>query len=149
MMRGTLQPTDVLFQVGAALAPATDASLPPGNNPDPKAMKPPYRHLTLTYTIDIHGLQFDQAPDGNYHGQFEYAVNVYDPSDGKLLNSSTMAAKPSLPPAVYQSMLSSGVKVRQDIALPAKGDTILRIGVHDVTTNRVGALEIPASSITP
>jgi VWFA-related protein len=149
MMRGTLQPTDIVFQVGAALAPATDASLPTGNIPDPKAMKPPYRHVTLTYTIDINGLQFDQAPDGSYHGQFEYAVNVYDPGDGKLLNSSAMAAKPSLPPAVYQSMLSSGVKLHQDVALPAKGDYILRIGVHDTTTDRLGALEIPASSITP
>jgi hypothetical protein len=148
MMRGTLQPSQVLFRVSVAPASATETSLPPGNNADPK-MKPPYRRLTLSYNIDLNSLQFDQAPDGAYHGQFEYAVNVYDSGDGKLLNSSVMAAKPALLPAVYESLLTSGAKLHQDIDVPAKGGTILRIGVHDLTTDHVGAIEIPMSSITP
>jgi hypothetical protein len=148
MMRGALQPTQVIFHVSVAPAAATATALPPGNNADPK-MKSPYRLLTLSYNIDLNGIQFDQSPDGAYHGQFEYAVNVYDPADGKLINSSAMAAKPALPPAVYQSLLTGGAKVHQDIAIPAKGDYVLRIGVHDLTTNHVGAIEIPTSSLTP
>jgi VWFA-related protein len=149
MMPGTLQPTQVLFHIAASQAAAPDTALPPGNNPaDPKAMKPPFRRLSLIYTIDLSGIQFDPSEDGNYHGQFEYAVNVYDPS-GRLVNSIAMAAKPALPPAAYQSMLANGAKLHQDIDLPAKGDYTLRIGVHDLTTDRVGALEIPTSAITP
>src|SRR5208283_504336 len=49
MLPGTLQPTEILFRVGVTPAAGTDAVLPPGSNPDPKAMKPPYRHLTLNY----------------------------------------------------------------------------------------------------
>jgi len=60
-----------------------------------------------------------------------------------------MSAKPALPPAVYQSMLTSGAKLHQDIDIPAKGEYVLRIGVHDLTSDRVGALEIPTSSIAP
>jgi hypothetical protein len=60
-----------------------------------------------------------------------------------------MAAKPSLPPAVYQSMLDSGANLRQEIAVPAKGEYILRIGVHDLTTDHVGAIEVPVSTLTP
>jgi hypothetical protein len=149
MMRGALESTEVLFHVAATLAPTQDAALPPGNNPDPKAMKPPFRHVTLAYNVDINGIQFDPADDGSYHGQFEYGVNVYDAGDGKLVNSNFMSAKPALPPAVYQSMLTGGAKLKQEIDLPAKGNFVLRIGVHDLTTDRVGALEIPASSITP
>jgi VWFA-related protein len=149
MMPGTLPPTEVLFQVNAASAPATDAALPPGNSPGPAAMKPPYRHLTLNYLVDINGIQFDPSPDGNYQGQFEYAVNVYNSDDGKLVNSSTMAAKPSLSPDAYQSMLNSGAKLRQEIAVPAKGDYTLRVGVHDLTTGHLGAIEVPVSSIAP
>jgi len=149
MMPGTLQPTQILFNVNVAAAPATDAMLPPGNNADPKAMKPPYRRLALNYLIDIHGIQFDPSPGGNYLGQFEYAVNVYNSDDGKLVNSSAMAAKPSLSPDAYQSMLSSGVKLRQEIAVPAKGEYILRVGVHDLTTDHLGAIEVPVSAITP
>jgi VWFA-related protein len=149
MLRGSLQPTEILFRVGVTPAAGTDAILPPGSNADPKAMKPPYRHLTLNYNIDINGIQFDPSPDGSYHGQFEYAVIVYDNSDGKTVNSSVMAAKPNVPLSVYQSMLDSGANLRQEIAVPAKGDYILRIGVHDLTTDHLGAIEIPVSTITP
>jgi VWFA-related protein len=149
MLRGSLQPTEILFHVGVTSAGATDTILPAGNNADPKAMKPPYRHLTLNYNIDINGIQFDSSPDGSYHGQFEYAVMVYNNDDGKTVNSSVMAAKPNVPLAVYQSMLDSGANVRQEVAVPAKGDYILRIGVHDMTTDHVGAIEIPVSAIKP
>jgi VWFA-related protein len=149
MLHGTLQPTEILFRVGVTPAAGSDAILPPGSNADPKAMKPPYRHLTLNYNIDINGIQFDSSPEGSYHGQFEYAAMVYDNSDGKTVNSSVMVAKPNVPPAVYQSMLDSGANLRQEIAVPAKGDYILRIGVHDLTTDHVGAIEIPVSEIKP
>ena len=148
MMRGALQPTEVLFHVSVTPA-ATDATLPPGNNADAKAMKPPYRHLTLSYIVDAKTIQFDASPDGAYHSQFEYAVNVYD-NDGRVINSSTLAAKPALPPAnVYQSMLTNGIKLRQEIAIPAKGEYTLRIGLHDLATDHVGAVEVPTTSITP
>jgi hypothetical protein len=46
-------------------------------------------------------------------------------------------------------MLQGGAKLRQEIAVPAKGDYILRIGVHDLTTGHLGVIEIPVSAITP
>jgi VWFA-related protein len=149
MMRGTLEPSEILFQIATAQAPAPDTSLPPGNTPGPKAMTPPYRHISLTYTIDIRGLQFEPTDDLVYHAQFEYLVNVYDAADGKLVNSSAMATKPNVPAAVYKSMLATGAKLRQEIDVPAKGDYVLRIGVHDLNNNHIGAIEIPTSSITP
>jgi VWFA-related protein len=147
MMRGSLQPTEVLFHVTAVPAAATDATLAVGNKPDPKAMKPPYRHLTLLYNIDASGIEFDQGTDGNYQGKFEFAVNVFDPGNGKMINSNAMVAQPNLPADTYQSMLSGGVKVKQEIDLPATGEYILRVGVHDMTNDHVGAVEIPVSVI--
>jgi VWFA-related protein len=149
MMRGTLQPSEIIFHVNVSSAATTDASLPAGSNLDPKAMKPPYRHLSLNYIIDINGIQFDLRDDGNYHGQFEYAVNVYDAGDGRLVNSNTMLARPAVSDEVYSSMLDGGAKVHQEIAVPAKGEYILRVGVHDLTNDRVGAIEIPVSAIRP
>lgn len=147
MMRGAPQATEILFRVNAASA-GTSPTPAPGNSPDPKAMKPPYRAIALTYTVDISNMQFDQAADGAYHGAFEYAVNVYS-HDGKLLNSSTMAAKPALPPHVYESMRNSGLKLRQQVDVPVSGDAVLRIGLHDLANDHLGAIEVPVSSITP
>ena len=58
-----------------------------------------------------------------------------------------MAARPTLPPAAYQSMLNRGARLRQEIDLPATGEYILRVGIHDLTTGHVGAIEIPVSAI--
>jgi VWFA-related protein len=147
MMPGAPPPTEILFQVNVAQAPAVDNTLQPGNTVDSREMKPPYRHLTLSYAIDPGAIQFDKADDGNFHGQFEYAVDVYDSGSGKLLNSNVMAAKPSLPPAVYQSILANGARLRQKIDVPARGQYVLRIGVHDMTTHHTGAIEVPGNSV--
>jgi VWFA-related protein len=148
MMRGAPQPTEILFEVKVTPAKATETALPPGNASDPKIMKPPYRRLSIGYNVEADTLAFNPSPDGDYHSQFEYAVNVYD-NEGRLLNSSSLAAKPNLPPAAYQSIVEDGLVLHQDIDVPAKGDYILRIGVHDLTTDHVGALEIPTTSIAP
>jgi hypothetical protein len=44
-------------------------------------------------------------------------------------------------------MLKNGAVSRDEIDVPAKGDYFLRIAVHDLTSDRVGAIEIPTSSI--
>ena len=54
-----------------------------------------------------------------------------------------------MPPAVYQSMLKTGAIANNEIDVPATGNYFLRIAVHDLTTDRVGALEIPTTSIQP
>ena len=46
-------------------------------------------------------------------------------------------------------MLTGGANAHQQIDLPATGDYFLRIAVHDLTSDRVGAIEIPTASITP
>ena len=46
-------------------------------------------------------------------------------------------------------MLKTGAIANNEIDAPAKGDYFLRIAVHDLTTDRVGALEIPTASIQP
>jgi VWFA-related protein len=149
MMRGGLDATQVLFKVKVAQAAGTEVSLPIHNVPDPKQMKPPYRHYAVAYTIDIHNIDFSPGVDGNYHAAFEYGIRVYNADGDEIVNSASKEAHPVLPPAIYQSMLTTGAIANDVIAVPAKGDYFLRIAVHDLTTDRVGAIEIPTSSITP
>jgi VWFA-related protein len=142
-----LDTTQILFRVQVTQSPAS-ATLSPQNNPDPKHMHPPYRHLSIAYTIDVHGIDFTQKADNNYRGAFEYGVNVYN-ADGDVINSTANTVSPIVPPAVYQSMLRTGANAHRDIDIPATGDYFLRIAVHDLTSGRIGAIEIPTSSLTP
>ena len=148
MMRGTLEPTQVLMKVKVVQSPGTDGVLPAGNKPSAN-MKPPYRHYSLSYAIDVNNIAFAPSPDGNLRGDFEYGVNVYNADGDELVNSVSKEVNPILPPSVYQSMLRGGANAHLEIAVPATGDYFLRVGVHDMNSDHVGAIEIPTSSITP
>ncbi len=148
MMRGSLEPTQILFKVNVVQSRTTDAKLSADNQPDPKQMKPPYRHYSIAYAIDVHGIDFAPGPDGNFRGAFEYGVRVYNADGDEIVNSVSKVVNPILPPAVYKSMLNGGANAHQEIDLPATGNYFLRIAVHDLATDHVGAIEIPAASIT-
>ena len=149
MMRGSLSPTQVLFKVIVAQTPGTELTPPSTNQPDPKLMHPPYRHYAISYVIDVHGIDFNPALDSNYRGDFEYGVRVYNADGDEIVNSVSKTVSPILPPAVYKSMLTGGANAHQEIDVPATGDYFLRIAVHDLASDRVGAIEIPTASITP
>ena len=148
MMRGGPDPTQIVFAVRVIPAAATEDTLPPGNEPKDKDMKSPYRHYTVISVATMGEMGFSMTPDGSYHGAFELISVVYDP-DGKPMNlcGSTMHA--NLTAAQYESMLKTGLRLRQDIDAPAKGEYFLRIGLHDLSSDHVGALEIPLSALKP
>jgi hypothetical protein len=112
-------------------------------------MKPPYRHYTISYVIDVSGIEFSASMDGNYRGDFEYGAMVYNADGDEAMNSASKTVSPILPPAVYQSMRRGGANAHLEIDVPAAGTYFLRIGVHDLTSDRVGAIEVPVSSIKP
>jgi VWFA-related protein len=147
LMRGALDATQILFKVKATEAPATEVSHPIHNVPDRKQMKPPFRRISITYTIDLSNIQFTPSPDGNLHAAFEYGIRVYNADGDEIVNSAVKEAHPILSATAYQSMLKTGAIAHDEIDVPAKGDYFLRIAVHDLTTDRVGSMEIPVSSI--
>lgn len=74
-------------------------------------------------------------------------ILVYDP-DGILVNSVIGGIHADIPPDQFLSILQTGLRFHQDISVPVKGETFLRIGVHDETSNRVGAVELPVSAVS-
>jgi hypothetical protein len=145
MERGGLQPTQIQFHVKVNPG-ATGGTVLPGNLADRKRMKAPFRHLSISYNIAIDNIAFDRSADGRYHADFEFGVMVYD-SDGQLINTASKQVRPVLAAAAYESMLKDGAEAHQEIDVPAHGGCYLRIGVHDLTSDRVGALEVPTSTL--
>jgi hypothetical protein len=146
MERGGLEPMQILFKVRLDPASSTTSTLAAGGQPNAKKMKPPFRSITVSYSIDIDSIAFSRAGDGRYHADFEFGAMVYN-GDGDLVNTASMHVRPVLSAAAYQAMLKDGAKAYQKIDVPANGDSTLRIGVHDLTSDHVGALEVPTSAI--
>jgi VWFA-related protein len=148
MMRGGPDPTQIVFAARIVAADGTEDKLPACNEPRDKEMKPPYRRYTILAAAKIGDMTFAMTPDGAYHGAFDFISVVYDP-DGKGMNLCANTMHADLSAAQYVAMLKSGIRLRQEIDAPAKGSYFLRIGVHDLASDRVGALELPLSAVKP
>ena len=47
----------------------------------------------------------------------------------------------------YRVLLAHGLQAQEQIAVPVKGNYFLRVGVHDVPSDHIGALEIPVDEV--
>ena len=71
---------------------------------------------------------------------------VYDQS-GQLIGTTAKSIHTNMPVDGYKQLFQHGLQFHQEVSVPLKGDYYLRIGLHDLTSNRVGAVEISVASV--
>ena len=71
---------------------------------------------------------------------------VYN-QDGALINSTAKAIHTDLPIDGYKQLFQHGLQFHQEVSVPLSGAYYLRIGLHDLNSNRIGALEVPIASV--
>lgn len=149
MQFGGPGPTQILFMAKIVPTARTENRLPPTNQPNAKKkeMRPPYRRYTVWYGTDLKNVAFTTTHDGVHHGSLEFEILLYNP-DGEVMNAVRETVKVKLPAAVYESKLQSGLEFHQKIDTPAKGEYFLRIGVRDLSSDRVGSVEVPIATIS-
>jgi VWFA-related protein len=151
MSLGSIAPTEIVF--GASLKPAPtveklqkNAPPPPDNYMRPEFAKKPFRNYDILYAVNARQLQLTPTPDGLWHDSVEYVAVVYDDA-GNVVNSLITTVQMNVKDATYRRMMANGFGMTQQIAVPTKGNYFLRVGVHDVDGDRVGALEIPMDEV--
>jgi VWFA-related protein len=148
---GAIPPTEIVF--GARLQADSNTeklnknvAMPPDNFLKPEWQHKPFRDYTIFYEADLHRARFTRTPDGIRHGSFEFVAIVYT-GDGEAVNSIIETATLNVSPERYRELLVSGLQMKEEIAIPVKGNFFLRLGVHDKVGDQVGALEIPVDQI--
>jgi VWFA-related protein len=148
---GAIPPTEIVF--GARVQPDTNteklnknAVMPQDNFLKPEWQHKPFRNYTIFYDADLHRARFTRTPDRMRHGSFEFVAIVYT-ADGEAVNSIIETASLNVTPDRYRELLVSGLQMKEEIAIPVKGNFFLRLGVHDKEGDQVGALEIPVDQI--
>jgi VWFA-related protein len=148
MLRGSPLPTQLIFTVRVLPASATTEQTPaPGNvlSPDGAKLKGPYRRLAVDYAINSHGFTFTHS--GNlYHDDISFITFVYDQA-GTLMGSLESTMHANFDARIYAKFMSGPFSYNQDVSVPATGNFFLRIAVQDLNTSRVGAIELPVSSV--
>lgn len=147
MMRGGPDPTEIIFS--AYVRPATtgtETEVARGNKVIGKTAGP-YRRYSVLFGVDPHDLDCTATSDGIHHCAMDAAIFVYD-ADGALLNTAGGGIHANLSADQYVPILKSGIHFVQDISIPVKGESFLRIGIHDETSNKVGAVELPIAAVS-
>ncbi|MGI4756449.1 MAG: VWA domain-containing protein [Janthinobacterium lividum] len=138
-----LPSTQIVFSVRPAISQGTDPAQVIG---DAALAKQPHNTVSLNLSIDISSLSFEPQVDGRMHGTVDLGTALYD-SNEKLLDTRQDRATIVLTPERYQAMMESGLKLHSAIALQAAGDETIRVGVHDLSTDRIGTLQLSADEV--
>ena len=151
MAYGAPEPAEIRFEayVRPSIA-GTEPALAPGNQNNAR-VKGPYRRYSVHYVAHERDIQCPVSPGGVNICTVEFAVCVYDVHGNLILsrgNKINAKIKSTYYTAFQQPGLHPGFQYRQEISVPAKGEYYLRVGVHDLTTNRVGAIELPVSVVS-
>ncbi|WP_160114938.1 VWA domain-containing protein [Bryocella elongata] len=149
MQRGAPTPHDILIKVRVLpVSDKPDDTLATGNVVNPaKPLKPPYRRYQVDLVALTQDFAFTKNADGTIGDTIEVKLNLYD-TDGNLLNVAGQTAQIKLPADKFKLLLQNGLQYHTQLSTPAKGETFLRIGVHDLSSNRFGVVEIPTSRIS-
>ena len=148
---GAIPPTEIVFDARIQVDSSAEklgkgAPPPPGNFLQAEWQHKPFRNYTISFRADAHRMGLTRTADGLRHGLVEFVAVVFA-QDGAQVNSLKTTAKFDVTPGQYRELLTSGLPEKLEIAVPVKGNFFLRLGVHDLTGDQVGALEIPVDQI--
>jgi VWFA-related protein len=148
MMRGSPTPTEIIMKVGVLpVGPSTQTEdTPAPNNILSDKVHGPFRRYSVSYAIEPSNITFVRAPDGKIHAAFELVIFVFNPA-GVLVNRLSTQLHIASPLDELRKSVSRGIQYRQEISAPAKGEYFFRIVVHDLTHDRLGAIEVATSEV--
>lgn len=146
MLHGGPDPAEIVFKVRIrpSSMPPFDTPLPSNQkNPDPKVkVEGPYKAYGVDLVPDPRAVSCRQEPSGNRHCSIEVWTFVYNRYGEKLITASNRLHT-YMTPADYAKMLSGGIAFHQEISVPVRGNYYVRTAIHDMISDRVGAVEIP------
>jgi VWFA-related protein len=143
---GSPQPADIVMKV--AMNPATgrpEKVVAKANYMSPKVAGPFERYVLSVAALPT-AFTFKRDVPGKIHMSARLVTRVYS-ADGALINRTTLNAIGDIDDARYQAIMADGMQFKQEISVPVKGESFLRIGVEDLATNRTGVVEIPVAMV--
>jgi len=140
--------SQVIFE--ARVLPAGDPALgdlkpAPGVAGKPAApLKSPVTRYFVDYAIAPRELVMKDLPDGRKQAELEITQELYD-GVGKQVNSTDAGLEVTLTAAQMARDMRSGVRVRQEIDVPAE-NVSLRLGVRDASSGKIGTVDVPVGA---
>jgi VWFA-related protein len=145
MQHGAPAPSQILFKAILLASPESSKKPAEGNVVSPSS-KSPYRLVTVAYAANPGDISMPLRPDNTRQVALEFIANVYD-ANGQLVTLQSNPVNVFVKPEGYRDFLKEGIRYQQQIAVPTKGEYFVRVGIHDMIGDKVGAVEVPAAAI--
>jgi hypothetical protein len=147
MKRGAPTPTEILFKI--LVTPSLVAD-PPSQANQPKeglaaVSLHAQRRYRIDYAVDPEDIHWD-SDHGTRSGIVEFMI-VGSDGYGNVINQTERTLPLKLTEQNYAAAARGGLLLTQEIAMPAKGEFYLRVGVLDKITNHIGAVEVSTSTL--
>lgn len=145
---GAPVPTEIFLKsaVFPAVAGNTEEAAASPHNLLAANVAGPFHRYTIDTIVNPSDITFEHSNDGKLLASFDIAVLVYS-AQGVLVNHLINQLHASATPQEFQQDLQQGLQFHEEISVPVKGDYSLRIVVHDVATDKLGAVEVPIDSV--
>jgi VWFA-related protein len=150
MVHGAPGSTEILYKVRVLPTGEPEDLVAPGNVLSPFGLKKAagrFDRYVVDFDADATDMLFPPKPDGGYDCRVEFVVQVYQNSDGQLVNTSSSTLAATLTLAQRNKLIRYGFPFHQEVSVPLNGDYSLRIGVHDFNSDHIGAVEVPVASV--
>jgi VWFA-related protein len=152
MGMGSPESDDLVFE--ASMSPSVEvrkdsagAAAPTGNYLSAELRQQGYREYAVRYLVRANQFKLLASPDqSSYAAGLEVVAVLYD-ALGKPVNTKKSQLSAGFDSLNDPRIQSASVTADLKIQVPTQGEYFLRLGVRDVATDKVGALEIPVSSI--
>jgi hypothetical protein len=150
MVHGAPGATEILYKVRVLPTGEPEDLVAHSNVLSPLGLKKAsgrFRRYVVDFDADAKDMLFPPHPDGGFDCKVEFVIQVYQNDDGQLVNtvSDTLVATLSL--AQRNKLIRSGFPFHQEVSVPLNGAYSLRIGVHDINSDHIGAVEVPVASV--
>ena len=151
MNLGAVPPTEIVFTARLWASDTTakvekNTPLPESNFLRREWQNKPYRSYTIQFHTDARGIRLTRGDGGRRQGKVEFVAIVYD-QQAAVVNTLEKTVILDLDGAGYRKLLAEGMALTEKIAVPARGNYFLRLGVRDVDGDHMGALEIPVDQV--
>jgi VWFA-related protein len=141
--------TQLLFDV--KVLPAAEPPLPTDppvmGVPAPRFKDKPLTRYDILFSLPAEQIAFDDTPGDTHSGSLEFDAVAYDVS-GALLTSRSLSMSLPLTAEEYRQFLTTPFQFYEQLDLPP-GQTFLRLGILDKTSNKIGTIEIPLTVPKP
>lgn len=111
-----------------------------------RGVKGPFRSYEVSFSASGPYVVCPLTVNGTHRCSLEFLTVVFD-ANGALVNQRNDALAADISEAGYAQARLHGLRYKQEISVPEKGEYYLRVGVQDSTSGRIGALELPVAAV--